>query len=64
MTTKDQFDEYAGRLHAWRAQRAAEQAAKDAICDRPMGCANCGVAVALVGDPVPAVGTRCARCVS
>lgn len=50
------------RLLKWRARRAAEQAAKEAVCDRPMGCANCGVAVALVGDPVPSRGALCGRC--
>lgn len=55
-------EKHLARVREWRAERLAKQAAKDAIADRPMGCAVCGVAVALVGDPVPAPGTRCPRC--
>lgn len=49
---------YAGDDRAARAQAVT----LPEVCDRPMGCSFCGIAVALVGDPVPQSGALCPDC--
>lgn len=69
-TKRDPFEDFQERVSARQKQDAAKdlETFRKALAeltpkaDRVMGCDWCGKPIALVGDPVPAPGTRCDDC--